>query len=154
VAAAQPRGTVTLLFSDVEGSTALQEELGVERHEGALEQQRRVIREAVVAHEGYEVSCEADSFFVAFSSASAAVEAAVAAQQALLAAEWPDGRQAKVRMGVHTGKPRVVDANYLGVDVHQAPGSWTLRTAGRCCSRRRPAGRSMDVRCAIWTCTG
>jgi predicted ATPase/class 3 adenylate cyclase len=118
--AAQPRGTVTLLFSDIEGSTSLLEELGIERYESALELQRRAMREAIVAHDGFEVSCEADSFFVAFSSAAAAIEAAVAAQRALLGAEWPGGRQARVRMGVHTGEPRVVDSNYLGVDVHQA----------------------------------
>jgi len=80
--AAQPRGTVTLLFSDIEGSTSLLEELGIERYESALELQRRAMREAIVAHDGFEVSCEADSFFVAFSSAAAAIEAAVAAQRA------------------------------------------------------------------------
>jgi class 3 adenylate cyclase len=78
----QPPGIVTLFFSDIEGSTTLLQRLGVERYKRALEQQRRLLREAFRANGGYEVSCEGDSFFVAFEQAEGGVEAAAAARRA------------------------------------------------------------------------
>jgi class 3 adenylate cyclase len=118
-AMALPAGTVTLLFSDIEGSTRLLEHLG-ERFSNVLDEHRRIVRGAVVAHGGYEVRTEGDAFFVAFVRASDAVRAAVAAQRGLAARAWPGGVVVRVRMGVHTGEPRVVGGDYVGMDVHRA----------------------------------
>jgi predicted ATPase/class 3 adenylate cyclase len=118
--AVQPTGTVTLLFSDIEGSTALLNELGSERYAQALELHGRLLREAFTRHCGYEVDNQGDSFFVAFSSATAAVEAAGEAQQALAGAEWPERLPVRVRMGIHTGEPLAAPPKYVGLDVHKA----------------------------------
>jgi predicted ATPase/class 3 adenylate cyclase len=118
--AGQPTGTVTLLFSDVEGSTRLLEKLGPTRYAQALELHRQLLRAAFEAHEGYEVDYEGDAFFVAFARADDAVAAAVRAQQGLVDADWPDGHQLRVRMGIHTGEPLAVPPKYVGLDVHQA----------------------------------
>jgi predicted ATPase/class 3 adenylate cyclase len=116
---ALPSGTVTLLFSDIEGSTLLLEVLG-EGYDGVLDEHRRIVRNAVVVHGGREVRTEGDAFFVAFARAGDAVRAAVAAQRGLAGFEWPAGVTMRVRMGVHTGEPRVVDDDYSGIDVHCA----------------------------------
>jgi predicted ATPase/class 3 adenylate cyclase len=118
--APQPTGTVTMLFTDVEGSTRLLDQLGLERYSDALDLHRRLLREAFELHDGYEVDCAGDSFFVAFSTAEAAVSAASEAQRSLAAAAWPDGDAFRVRMGVHTGEPLVVHPQYVGIDVHKA----------------------------------
>src|SRR5439155_4422033 len=101
----QPTGTVTLLFTDIEGSTRLLHRLGLQRYANALGLHRRLLRDAFDRHGGYEVHCEGDSFFVAFAEAASAVAAASEAQEALAGAEWPDGGTLRVRMGIHTGKP-------------------------------------------------
>jgi predicted ATPase/class 3 adenylate cyclase len=116
---ALPAGTVTLLFSDIEGSTRLLERLG-ERYAEVLDEHRRVIRGAVAAHGGHELRTEGDAFFVVFARAGDAVRAAVAAQRELAASSSPDGVALRVRMGLHTGEPRVVDRDYVGMDVHCA----------------------------------
>jgi predicted ATPase/class 3 adenylate cyclase len=116
----QPRGTVSFLFSDIEGSTQMLSELGTERYAAALGQHRRLLRAAFAAHAGYEVDYEGDSFFMAFASARDAVSAAAEAQQALAAAAWPGGRHMRVRMGIHTGEALVEPPKYVGVDVHRA----------------------------------
>jgi predicted ATPase/class 3 adenylate cyclase len=116
----QPTGTVTLLFSDIEGSTRLLERLGRERYAEALELHRRLLREAFEEHDGYEVDSEGDAFFVAFATAVDAVEAAAEAQQALENATWPGDGAIRVRMGVHTGEPLAVPPKYVGLDVHRA----------------------------------
>jgi len=116
---ALPAGTVTLLFSDIEGSTVLLERLG-SRYDVLLEQHRRVVRRAVAEHGGREVRTEGDAFFVAFARASDAVRAAVAAQRGLAESSWPPGSTVRVRMGVHTGEPRVLHGDYVGIDVHYA----------------------------------
>ena len=116
---AMPTGTVTLLFSDIEGSTALLSRLGAAYVE-ALSGQREVLRAAWAAHGGTEMGTEGDSFFVAFATASAAAAAAVQAQQGLAARDWPGGVQVRVRMGIHTGSPGVHDGGYVGMDVHRA----------------------------------
>jgi predicted ATPase/class 3 adenylate cyclase len=117
---AQPAGTVTLLFTDIEGSTRLLERLGRERYADALTLHRRLLRGAFEQHGGYEVDYEGDAFFVVFSRAEDAVAAAASAQHALAAAEWPDDQEFRVRMGIHTGEPLAVPPKYVGLDVHRA----------------------------------
>ena len=116
----QPTGTVTLLFTDVEGSTLLLERLGAERFAEALAVHRRVLREAFARHGGYEVDEEGDAFLVAFQAAAEAVAAAGEAQQGLASVEWPHEGGLKVRMGVHTGEPLPAPPKYVGMDVHRA----------------------------------
>ena len=112
--AVQPSGTVTLVFTDVEGSTALLDSLGAEAYKGALADHRRIVREAFGAHSGYEVDEAGDGLFYAFASASAAVTAVGQAIASL--AEGP----VRVRVGVHTGEPVLDPPKYVGVDVHKA----------------------------------
>jgi predicted ATPase/class 3 adenylate cyclase len=114
-----PTGTVSLLFSDIEGSTALLARLG-DAYRDALDAQRRILRAAWADHGGVEMGTEGDSFFVAFETAPSAVAAAVQAQRELAAFEWPGGEHVKVRIGVHTGSPTVHDGGYVGMDVHRA----------------------------------
>jgi len=116
----QPTGTVTMLFSDVEGSTRALRQLGPERYAEALDLHRRLLRDAFEQHGGYEVDCEGDAFFVAFPRAESAVAAAVDAQQRLVDADWPNGQELRVRMGIHTGEPLAAPPKYVGLDVHQA----------------------------------
>ncbi len=116
----QPSGTVTLLFSDIEGSTRLLQLLGRERYREALDQQRALLREAFSRHGGYEVDSEGDAFFVAFAGAREAVAAAGEAQAALAKAPWPQDEPLRVRMGIHTGEPLLAPPKYVGLDVHQA----------------------------------
>jgi predicted ATPase/class 3 adenylate cyclase len=118
-AMALPAGTVTLLFSDIEGSTRLLECLG-ERYADVLDEHRRIVRDAVVRNGGEEVRTEGDAFFVAFDRAGDALRAAVAAQLGLSAFAWPAGAAVRVRMGLHTGEPRLVGGDYVGMDVHCA----------------------------------
>jgi predicted ATPase len=108
-----PSGTVTFLFTDIEGSTRLLHELG-NTYVDALGEHRRVLREAFAAHGGVEVDTQGDAFFVAFGRASEALAAAREGQAAL--AEGP----IRVRMGVHTGEPLATDDGYVGIDVHRA----------------------------------
>ena len=117
---AQPTGTVTLLFTDVEGSTRMLQRLGSQRYAESLALHRRLLREAFDRHGSYEVDCEGDSFFVAFAEARAAVLAAGEAQEALAEAEWPEGERFLVRMGIHTGTPIAEPPKYVGLDVHLA----------------------------------
>ncbi len=117
--ASLPTGTVSMLFSDVEGSTLLLNRLGP-RYVDALDGQRLVQRQAWAAHEGTELGTEGDSFFVAFPTAEAAVSAAVQAQRGLEEHPWPGGEHVRVRIGIHTGSPQVHDGGYVGIDVHRA----------------------------------
>jgi predicted ATPase/class 3 adenylate cyclase len=117
--AAQPTGTVTLLFSDIEGSTRLLRRLG-DAYAGALDEHRRLLREAFERNRGYIVDSEGDALFAAFASAGDAVSAAAAAQRALADHDWPGEHELRVRMGLHTGEPQPIDGNYVGLDVHQA----------------------------------
>src|SRR6478609_9380664 len=108
-----PTGVVTLLFTDVEGSTRLLHELG-DDYGDALHEHRRRLRVAFAEHEGVEVDTQGDAFFVAFARASDAVAAAADSQRAL--ADGP----VRVRMGLHTGEPLTADRGYVGFDVHRA----------------------------------
>lgn len=114
-----PVGVVTLLFSDIEGSTRLLQELG-DLYGDVLSDPHRLLREAWLVHDGVEVDTEGDAFFVAFADPGQAVRAAVAAQRGLAAHECPDTLEIRVRMGVHTGSPRVRGRDYWGIDVHYA----------------------------------
>jgi predicted ATPase/class 3 adenylate cyclase len=118
--AAQPLGTVSLLFTDIEGSTQLLQRVGTKRYALLLDRHRRLLREAFAAHGGYEVDCEGDAFFVAFPSAAGAIDAAATAQRALASEAWPDDATVRVRVGVHTGEPLAAPPKYVGIDVHRA----------------------------------
>src|SRR5436305_11692608 len=107
-----PSGTVTFLFTDIEGSTRLLHELG-DAYADVLAEHRRALRDVFARHGGIEVDTQGDAFFVVFSSASDALAAAREAQAA------PDG-PIHVRIGVHTGEPLVTDEGYVGIDVHRA----------------------------------
>ncbi len=117
---ALPTGTVTFVFTDIEGSTRLVHDLG-DRWPPLLERHRAIIRAALAAHDGVEVQTEGDGFFAAFSRAPAAVAAAVRAQRDLAAEPWPADAPIRVRMGLHAGEGVVdADASYVGHDVHRA----------------------------------
>ncbi len=110
---AMPTGTVTVLFTDVEGSTRLLERLGAQAYAEVLEEHRRLLREAFARHDGYEVDTQGDAFFIAFPRATEAVSAANEAQEALA------GGPVRVRIGIHTGEPIPTTEGYVGVDVHK-----------------------------------
>jgi predicted ATPase/class 3 adenylate cyclase len=111
--------TVTMLFTDIEGSTVLLRRLGSHWAE-ALTAHRAIVRAAIEEAHGEEMGTEGDSFFVVFSSAHQAIRAAVTAQRALQAYPWPDSETLRVRMGLHTGEPERHGEGYIGEDVHLA----------------------------------
>jgi predicted ATPase/class 3 adenylate cyclase len=116
---ALPTGTVTLLFTDIEGSTRLLQQLG-DRYSDVRAEHQRILRAAFKDHDGHEIDTQGDSFFVVFARAAAAVRAAVAAQRALAEHLWPAGAAVRVRMGLHTGEPALAGRAYVGLDVHRA----------------------------------
>jgi predicted ATPase/class 3 adenylate cyclase len=114
-----PTGTVTFLFTDIEGSTRLVQALGP-RYGVVLDDHSRILRDAIAEAGGTEVGTEGDSFFAVFTSASAGVAAAIAAQHRLAAQGWPDDVEVRVRMGLHTGEGIRGGDSYMGLDVHRA----------------------------------
>lgn len=125
-----PTGTVTFLFTDIEGSTSLLKELGPAKYDEVLAEHRRVLREAFVTHGGVEIDTQGDAFFVGFPTATGAVAAARHGQTALALGPI------RVRMGLHTGTPRAGAEGYVGIDVHRgarvaalAHGSQVILTA-------------------------
>ena len=114
-----PAGTVTFLFTDIEGSTQLMRELG-DRYGEVLDDHRRLLREHLGSAGGREIDTQGDAFFFSFTRARDAVAGAVAAQRALLAHEWTGGAEVRVRMGLHTGEPTVGSEGYHGLDVVRA----------------------------------
>src|SRR3954468_14447240 len=108
-----PTGAVTMLFTDIEGSTRLLEELG-ERYPAALGEHRRLLREAFARHGGVEVDTQGDAFFIAFGDATDAVAAAIEGQRSLARTGI------RVRMGLHLGAPSLTEEGYVGIDVHRA----------------------------------
>jgi predicted ATPase/class 3 adenylate cyclase len=114
-----PTGTVTLLFTDIEGSTRLLQRLG-DRYPDVLATHRDLLRAACTTHDGDEVDTQGDACFYAFVRATQAVTAAVEAQRALAAYPWPAGGDVRVRMGLHTGEPQRTADGYAGMDVHRA----------------------------------
>jgi len=146
-----PEGTVTMLFTDIEGSTALLSGLG-ERYGEALSAQRALLRAAFSECGGQELGTEGDSFFVVFASAGDAVRCCVAAQRALCGHDWPGGVTVRVRMGLHSGEPVRHEDGYVGLDVHRAAriaaaahgGQVVLSEAARLLvASRLPAGVSL-----------
>jgi predicted ATPase/class 3 adenylate cyclase len=111
---AQPSGTVTLVFTDVEGSTRLLDELGADSYREALGEHRRVVRAACSRHQGYEVDYGGDAFFYAFASAQHAVSAVSEAMVGL------ETGPIRIRVGIHTGEPALDPPKYVGMDVHRA----------------------------------
>jgi predicted ATPase/class 3 adenylate cyclase len=114
-----PTGTVTFLFTDIEGSTHLLQRLGA-GYSSVLDEHAAIARTALAERGGVEVSTEGDSFFVAFRTPAEAVRAAAAIQRGLHAADWPDGASVRVRMGLHTGEATVGAVGYVGIDVNRA----------------------------------
>src|SRR6266536_4172197 len=114
-----PAGTVTLLFTDIEGSTQLLQQLG-ERYSELLDHCRQLLRTVFQQYHGYEVDTQGYAFFVAFARATDAVGAAVEMQRILATHDWPNGVTMRVRMGLHTGEPRLSAEGYIGLDVHRS----------------------------------
>jgi DNA-binding NarL/FixJ family response regulator/class 3 adenylate cyclase len=111
--------TVTFLFSDVEGSTALLRKLR-NKYSAVMNDHERLLRAAWEESEGRELDADGDSFFVAFRRPRQAVDAAVAAQRALAAHDWPEGVELRIRVGIHTGEAAVAGDQYVGLAVHRA----------------------------------
>jgi YVTN family beta-propeller protein len=114
-----PSGTVTFLFTDIEGSTAMLKRLGAERYRAVLAEHHRILREAVERADGREIDTQGDSFFFAFRRARDAVVATIEAQRGLESFAWPEGLAVHVRMGLDTGEPTVEDDRYVGLGVHR-----------------------------------
>jgi class 3 adenylate cyclase len=112
-----PTGTVTFLFTDIEGSTRLLDALGAD-YDAEFAKHREIIRTAVAAHGGVEVNTEGDAIFAVFPSAAEALLATARAQRALADQPWP--QPLRVRMGLHTGQARLSGRDYIGMDVHRA----------------------------------
>ena len=114
-----PTGTVTLLFTDMEGSTRLLQHVG-ERYSDVLAECRALMRAAFHQHDGHEVDTQGDAFFVAFARATDAVLAAADMQRALATHPWSEGAEVRARIGLHTGEPSLKPEGYVGLDVHRA----------------------------------
>jgi len=114
-----PTGTITLFFTDMEGSTRLLQRLG-EQYATVLADCRQLLRQMFVQYNGHEVDTQGDAFFVAFARATDAISAAIDIQRALANHVWPDGSSVRVRIGLHTGEPMLTADGYIGMDVHHA----------------------------------
>ena len=114
-----PAGTVTFLFTDLEGSTRLLQHLG-DRYAAILQEYRRLLHAACRERGGREVDTQGDALFVAFPRAHDAVAAAVSAQQTIARHRWPEDVSVRARMGIHTGEPLKTETGYVGMDVHRA----------------------------------
>src|SRR3954453_17953286 len=135
-----PSGTVTFLFSDMEGSTRLLKQLGRDRYGELLAAHNALLREAFTGNGGIEIDRQGDAFFFVFRSAGTAVAAAAAAQRAMLAHTWPDDTPVRVRIGLHTGEASVSGEGYVGFAVHQAARLGDLGHGGQILlSRTTPA---------------
>jgi len=115
-----PIQTLTFLFTDIEGSTALLRRLGDDGYAKVLADHHRIIRAGLRAHDGIEHGTQGDSFFASFGSASASVLAAIEVQRALSGREWPPGEHVRVRMGLHTGEASTAPTGLVGYEVHHA----------------------------------
>ena len=151
---AQPTGTVTLLFTDIEGSTKLLERLGADAYTGVLQLHRRLLLQAFEGHAGYPVDEEGDALFVAFARAEDAVAAAADGQLALAGASWPAGVEVRVRVGIHSGEPLAVPPNYVGMDVHRAARIMAAGHGGQVLVSERRGRCSTASSSSIWVRTG
>jgi class 3 adenylate cyclase len=124
-----PSGTVTFVFTDIEGSTGLLKQLG-DRYRELLAAHRRIVRTTFADGNGVEIDNQGDAFFFAFPRARDAVNAAVEVQRAHVSTDWPDGLAVRVRIGLHTGEPAVDDEGYLGLDVVRAARICTVARGG------------------------
>jgi predicted ATPase/class 3 adenylate cyclase len=115
-----PTGTVTFLFSDIEGSTRLVQDLGPAAYAELLERHNAIVRAAIERHGGTERGTHGDSFLVMFPEAPAAVEAAIEAQRSLRTTDWPANAEVRVRMGLHAGLATLGGDDYVGTDIHRA----------------------------------
>ena len=115
-----PSGTVTFVFSDIAGSTALLKQLGDAEYGQLLAVHRRLVREIFAAHEGQEIDTQGDAFFYSFVRARQAVAAAVEVTRAHAKGTWPGAVEVRIRLGLHTGEPAVGDEGYTGLDVVRA----------------------------------
>ena len=141
-----PTGTVTLLFTDIDGSTRLLTRLG-ERYADVLAEYRHLLRGVFEHWHGHEVDTQGDAFFVVFARAADAVSAAIAAQRTIAAHVWPEGIEVRVRIGLHTGEPSLVAEGYTGADVHQAARIMSAGHGGQV------ARRSATCTAALTTCS-
>src|SRR5262249_53201760 len=145
------------LFTDIEGATRLLKQLG-EQYNEVLAQHRRILREAAESRAGREVDTQGDSFFFAFERANAALGAAVIAQRALAAHDWPEGAEIRVRMGLQRESARSAGGGASGSGCIARRASEARRTVVRCCSRVRPVSwsrtRSEASPCASSAHTG
>ena len=114
-----PEGTVTFLFTDIEGSTQLLDRLG-DQYEELISSHHAIVRQALARWNGREIDTQGDAFFAVFPKATGAISAVVDIQRNLYGRIWPKGVQVLVRMGLHTGEPSLVDEGYMGMDVHRA----------------------------------
>jgi len=112
-----PTGSLTFLMTDIENSTALVEGLG-DDYVGVRDAIQGIVRRAIVASDGHEVDARADEFFAVFEAAASAVGAAIAIQRELAAWRWADGRECRVRIGIHSGRPTLTATGYVGLSVH------------------------------------
>jgi WD40 repeat protein/class 3 adenylate cyclase/two-component SAPR family response regulator len=119
VALAQPSGTVTFLFTDIDGSTWLLDRLG-DRYSVSLAEHHKILRAAIQKWNGREMDTQGDTFFVTFARALDAVNCAAEAQRVLASHPWPLDEPIQVRMGLHTGEPLIASTGYVGMDVHRA----------------------------------
>lgn len=115
-----PGGTVTLMFTDIEGSTVLARAVGARMFAELVAQHQEIIRAAVGQHHGNEIDTAGDGFFVVFATARDAVAAAVEIQRSLRGHDWSAGREVRVRIGIHTGEPNRTASGYAGIAVHRA----------------------------------
>ena len=120
-----PSGTVTFLFTDIEGSTQLLKQLR-DRYGKGLADHQRILRAAFAEHGGHEIDTQGDSFFIAFRRAKDAVSAAISCQRRLGEHSWPDDTEFRVRMGIHTGEPAMGGERYVGLGAHlRGRARWT-----------------------------
>jgi class 3 adenylate cyclase len=134
-----PTGTVTLLFTDIEGSTRLLKQLRSDYGE-LLAEHHRLMRLALEQHAGREVDTQGEAFFAVFPRAKDAVAAAIAAQRGHAACEWPGRVEVRVRMGLHTAEPEIVDDRYFGLGVHRAARLCAVGHGGQILLSRSTAG--------------
>jgi class 3 adenylate cyclase len=126
-----PSGTVTFVFTDIEGSTRLLKQAGDTEYATLLAVHRRLVRDIFASHDGHEIDTQGDAFFYSFVRARQAVAAAIELQRAHAKASWPGGLTVRVRAGLHTGEPAVGDEGYTGIDVVRAARIAALGTGGQ-----------------------